>query len=226
MPDDPDRRLVALLLLLSGTTGLVDAVSVVGLGKVFTANMTGNIVFLGFALAGAPGFAVAPSLVALVFFLAGAVVGGRIQRVTGFRRPRQWLLIIAVIEAALLTAAAVATINFDITTLIPTTGRYAAIALTAVAMGLRNATVRQLKVPDLTTTVLTLTLTGIAADSRLAGGENPSLARRLASVTAILVGAAVGAIMVLRVGLAPPLLLAAVIALLGTVAIALVSRAG
>src|SRR6185369_11033435 len=96
MPDDPDRRLVALLLLLSGTTGLVDAVSVVGLGKVFTANMTGNIVFLGFA--------VAPSLVALVFFLAGAVVGGRIQRVTGFRRPRQWLLIIAVIEAALLTA--------------------------------------------------------------------------------------------------------------------------
>ena len=48
MTDEQNRRLVPFLLLLSATTGLVDAVSVLGLGYVFTANMTGNIVFLGF----------------------------------------------------------------------------------------------------------------------------------------------------------------------------------
>jgi uncharacterized membrane protein YoaK (UPF0700 family) len=66
-----------LLLLLSVTTGLVDAISVLGLGKVFTANMTGNIVFLGFAASGAPGFRVAPYLVAISAFLVGAAVAGR-----------------------------------------------------------------------------------------------------------------------------------------------------
>lgn len=67
------------------------------------------------------------------------------------------------------------------------------IVLTAIAMGLRNATVRKLAVADMTTTVLTLTLTGIAADSSLAGGTNPRWARRLASVIAMFAGAALGA---------------------------------
>lgn len=69
-------------------------------------------------------------------------------------------------------------------------------------MGLRNATVRRLAVPDLTTTVLTLTLTGIAADSALAGGRNPRLGRRLAAVLSIFVGSAIGAALVARGGLA------------------------
>jgi hypothetical protein len=60
-------------------------------------------------------------------------------------------------------------------------------------MGFRNATIRQLKVPDLTTTVLTLTLTGIAADTPLTGGANPNLVRRIGSVASIFVGAAAGA---------------------------------
>jgi uncharacterized membrane protein YoaK (UPF0700 family) len=63
-------------------------------------------------------------------------------------------------------------------------------------MGLRNATVRRLAVPDMTTTVLTLTLTGLAADSLLAGGSSPRIARRVASVLLMFIGAAVGALLV------------------------------
>jgi len=76
-------------------------------------------------------------------------------------------------------------------------------------MGLRNATVRQLAVPDLTTTVLTLTLTGIAADSSLAGGKNPRIWRRVASVAAMFVGAVVGALL-LKFGMALPLIVSGV----------------
>ncbi|GAA4839112.1 DUF1275 family protein [Kitasatospora terrestris] len=85
----------------------------------------------------------------------------------------------------------------------------------APAMGLRNGTVRKLGVPDLTTTVLTLTLTGIAADSSLAGGDNPRSARRLGAVLAMLAGAAPGAALVVHGHLGWALLASAV--LVGTV---------
>jgi hypothetical protein len=67
-----DRRLMFSLMLLTFVTGLVDAASVLGLGRVFTANMTGNVVFLGFALGGAQDVSIAASLVALASFLVGA----------------------------------------------------------------------------------------------------------------------------------------------------------
>src|SRR6266566_1919803 len=67
-----DDRLPPALLVLTGVTGLVDAVSFLGLGHIFTANMTGNVVFLGFAAAGVPGLSVARSSTSLVAFLAGA----------------------------------------------------------------------------------------------------------------------------------------------------------
>jgi hypothetical protein len=74
----------------------------------------------------------------------------------------------------------------------------AVIGLTTLAMGIRNATVRKVGVPDLTTTVLTLTITGLAADSSLAGGTNPGWRRRVAAVLAMFAGAAVGALMLNR----------------------------
>ena len=86
-------------------------------------------------------------------------------------------------------------------------------------MGLRNATVRRLAVPDLTTTVLTLTLTGLAADSSLAGGNNPRPLRRIFSVVAMFAGAAIGAIL-LRYGLALPLVVTGVCVLGAIVACA------
>lgn len=201
--------LPGLLLLLSATTGLVDAVSVLGLGKVFTANMTGNIVFLGFAAVGTPGFVIWPYLVALLAFVAGAMVAGRMGKTLGQRPLRQWLIAAALVEALLLGLAAFLALGahpwLDAIT-----------ALTALAMGSRNATIRQLKVPDLTTTVLTLTITGIAADSSAVGGSNPNLPRRLAAVAAIFVGAAAGAFMVTHMGLALPLAIAAGLVLAST----------
>ncbi|MCW6534498.1 MULTISPECIES: YoaK family protein [Sphingomonas] len=209
--------LPGLLLLLSATTGLVDAVSVLGLGKVFTANMTGNIVFLGFALAQTPGFSIATTLVALLTFSVGAFIGGRTGQTFGKKPLRHWLVVAASIEAGLLWIAAIVSLFFDPKGLGPQWALLSIIALTAIAMGFRNATIRQLKVPDLTTTVLTLTITGIAADSRLAGGSAPNLMRRIAAIVAILAGACVGAIMVTRIGLAFPLAVAGFIVFAGTI---------
>ena len=98
------RALPPTLLLLTATTGLVDAASFLGLGHVFTANMTGNIVFLGFAIAGASGLSVSASLVALASFLLGALAGGRLATVTAAASRRQWLVVATGGEALLLAA--------------------------------------------------------------------------------------------------------------------------
>src|SRR5207249_11417237 len=86
------------------------------------------------------------------------------------------------------------------------------IALLALAMGVRNATVRRVGVPDLTTTVLTMTLTAIAADSPVAGGSGRGSVRRIAAVLAMFIGALVGALL-LKTSLALPLVAAAGLAL-------------
>jgi len=207
-----------LLLLLSVTTGLVDAISVLGLGKVFTANMTGNVVFLGFAAAGTPGFKVAPYFAAIAAFMLGALIAGRVGKHHANLPLRRWLLVAASVEAVLLWIAAAVAVGFDEPSQSPEWGVYAIIALTGLAMGFRNATIRQLKVPDLTTTVLTLTVTGLAADSSVAGGSNPNWGRRLASVAAIFVGAALGAVLVSHAGLTLPLVVAGALILGGTLA--------
>ena len=214
----PKSPLPHLLLLLSVTTGLVDAISILGLGKVFTANMTGNIVFLGFAAASTPGFEPAPYMVALLAFLLGAGVAGRLGKAHGDGPLGRWLTLAASVEAALLWVASVVAISFDP---VHVDARLLMIiALTAMAMGFRNATIRQLKVPDMTTTVLTLTLAGLAADSGLAGGSNPNWQRRIGSVLAILMGAVLGALLVMRTGLSVPLAIAGAVVLFGTLACA------
>ncbi|GAA3718701.1 YoaK family protein [Sphingomonas cynarae] len=217
---NPDPR-VPLLLLLSVTTGLVDAASVLGLGRVFTANMTGNVVFLGFAASGAPGFRVAPYLIGIAFFLTGALIGGRAGRLQAGGSERRWLMSAAVFETLLLWIAAGVAIGYDHQAMAPEWRMFAIIALTAVAMGFRNATIRQLKVTDLTTTVLTLTLTGLGADSIAAGGGNPNWGRRIAAVLAIFLGAAIGAALLFRFGVVAPLTLAGALILIGTAACAM-----
>jgi len=212
-PHFVDTRLVSLLLTLSLVTGIVDAASVLAFG-VFTANMTGNVVFLGFAVAGAPGFSVLRSAVSLIAFLLGALIGGRLGSAKAGAQ-RVWLTTVAVCEAALLFVAALSSIGYDASSATSAYGLYAVIILMAIAMGLRNATVRQLAVPDLTTTVLTLTLTGIAADSSLAGGKNPRIWRRVGSVVAMFVGAVVGTLL-LRYGMVLPLALSGACVLTAT----------
>jgi uncharacterized membrane protein YoaK (UPF0700 family) len=195
-----------VLLGLTVVTGIVDAVSFLALGRVFTANMTGNVVLLGFAVAGAAELSVTRSVAALLAFLVGAAVGGRLAASSAPRRHSVAGACAA--EAFLLAVAAVLTVGAGTDLVEAPVPLYAAIAFTGVAMGIRNATVRKLAVPDMTTTVLTLTLTGLAADSSLAGGSNPGWKRRIASVLALFAGAALGAWMV-RSSVALPLAVSA-----------------
>lgn len=210
--------LVVLLTLLSLSTGIVDATSVLGLGKVFTANMTGNVVFLGFAAAGAPGFHWELYVIALLAFGLGAIASGRLGRSLATRSRRHWLVVSAAIEASLLWIAAGCAFLAASDT--APWLRLTLISLVAIAMGARNATVRHLNIPDLTTTVVTRTITGLAADSRLAGGPGNNLGRRVRAILSLFVGAAIGAFMVLRWGLAPPLALAGAAVLVFTLALA------
>ncbi len=193
MSSEHSPDLPAVLLALTAVTGLVDSVSYLALGHVFTANMTGNVVFLGFAAAGAQGLSVARSGAALLAFLAGAVIGGRMTVKMGQGPRHRWTGAAFGSEAVLLLAATAVSAGSGSGPGIDATPLYALIGLTGLAMGIRNATVRKLGVPDLTTTVLTLTITGLAADSALAGGTSVGWARRVGSVAAMLAGAAVGA---------------------------------
>ena len=110
--DDPDGPLPPLLLALTVVTGLVDAFSYLVLGHVFVANMTGNVVFLGFALAGANGFSIPASVVALGAFGLGAVTGGRIATHMGAHRGRL-LAVATTLEALLVAAYPRVTTTFD-----------------------------------------------------------------------------------------------------------------
>jgi uncharacterized membrane protein YoaK (UPF0700 family) len=207
--DSIRHPLTRTLLVLTLTTGVIDAASYLGLGRVFAANMTGNIVLLGFGIAGAGGLPVVAPLVSLLAFLSGAVVGGRMGAMLPPRTAR--LSRAMAIEIGVTALATLIAIVFDITP-----DRFSGdliIALLAFAMGVRNATVRRLKVADISTTVLTMTLTGLAADSPLAGNDGAGSRRRGAAVLSMLAGAVAGALLV-KADLAFVLLAAAALALL------------
>ena len=206
--------LTRALLVLTFTTGLIDAVSYLGLGHVFTANMTGNIVFLGFGIAGSGGLPVVAPLVSLGAFLAGAGSGGvlasRLAQRHAVHMARALLIEVLLVALAAILAAAVNVranaVSGD-----------AVIALLALAMGVRNATIRRVAVPDLTTTVLPMTLTGLAADSQLFGGSGKGTVRRTTAVLAMLLGALAGALL-LKTSLFLPLAVAAALAFIAFLA--------
>jgi uncharacterized membrane protein YoaK (UPF0700 family) len=184
--------LTRALIVLTATTGLIDATTYLGLGHVFAANMTGNIVLLGFGIAGAGGLPVLAPMISLAAFLIGAGLGGRLNQRLALRFDRGFRVAIA-LEAAVLAGAAVIAAAVQ-----PRAGQASGdlvIGLLALGMGLRNATIRVLGIPDVTTTVLTMTLTGLAASSPLAGGDGSGSARRIAAVLAMLVGALAGALL-------------------------------
>ena len=205
-PDLPVARrwAVGALLMLTAATGMVDAVSYLGVGHVFVANMTGNVVFLGFSLnprgacVGGAGLSPSASAVAIAGFVVGSLCGGRAGKHL-HQRTRLWLGGVFGLEAAVMLAVA----------LLIAVGAWGASRLDtlsitaslAVCFGLQNATVRKLAPADLTTTVLTMAITGLAADSVLGGGTGAKPVRRLTSIAAMLVGAGAGALL-LRVTVA------------------------
>ena len=200
-----DGPLPPLLVVLTLVTGLVDAFSYLVLGHVFVANMTGNVVFLGFALAGAPGFSIGASCAALALFALGALGGGWLAQRLGAHRAR-------LLGAATALQAVVVSASVIVATLsdghVESAPRYALIVTLAAAMGMQNAAVRRLGVAELTTTVLTMTITGIASDGPFTRGSAARAGRRLLAVAAMFLGGLVGAVCVLHVRAEPPLVLA------------------
>jgi uncharacterized membrane protein YoaK (UPF0700 family) len=182
-----------LLFGLAAVTGMVDAVCYLGLGRVFTANMTGNVVLLGFALVGVESLSISRSVTALAAFLLGAVLGARLggSMVPSMQR---WPAAAFACEAALLLMSAAVAGSLSVGPSAASTGVYVVIALTGVAMGIRNATIRRLGEREVNTTVLTMTLTAIGSDSVFAGGSNQGGLRRFGFVMSVLAGAAVGAL--------------------------------
>lgn len=193
------RMLAPTLLALTFATGVIDAISYLAIGSVFTANMTGNLVLIGFAFGGQPGFSVPRTIASLLAFMAGAALAGRLAGAWHVR-PFIWMQRTTRIELALvaLAAALATTLHAGVDT-DDSPVRYLVVIVLALAMGLRNATVRRLGFSDIPTTVATSTISDLATDSRLGGGERRRQWRRIGAITCMLLGAACGAALVREV---------------------------
>lgn len=186
-----DRLHVWLLLLLTFSTGIIDAVGYLGLDRVFTGNMTGNVVLLGMALTGAADLPVLRPALALAFFMIGAAIAGKVLQKSSKEgwcpRTTSNLLIIGLGMTGLAITTAVVDVQDNATLGSVVT------SILGLIMGMQAATARGLKVSDLTTVVVTSTITGLAADSSPTGGSNPRWARRTLAIMLILLGALTGA---------------------------------
>ncbi len=231
VPRKEDRYglLSPALVVLTFVAGLVDALSYLSLGHVFVANVTGNIVFLGFSIAHAQGFVWWTSALTLVSFMVGALIGGRIIRRFEENRAKH-LLVSTCVQASFVLAALIGVYLLNqlitgpaddasgvssIARLAQTTQASQAsqpslnfptarhidlhiillIVLLAPAMGIQNSTARKLSVPDLPTTVLTMTLTGVVADASAHGHQQSKLGRRAVVMLALASGALTGALL-------------------------------
>ncbi len=210
-----DRLHLWLMLALTFSTGVIDAVGYLGLDRVFTGNMTGNVVLLGMAFAGGAELPILRPALALAFFMVGAALAGRVLR----RAPEGWsgrtsgtLLAVSVGLTALAVYVALVDVHAEEVLGSITT------SVLATMMGVQAATAKRLKVAEITTVVVTSTITGLASDSRLAGGRSPFWARRASAIVLIMAGAVVGALTLsvgLWLGVAVSALLSAVVTLLG-----------
>lgn len=212
-----ERMHLVLMMVLTFTTGIIDAVGYLGLDRVFTANMTGNVVILGMGLVGAEDLPVLGPTVALVAFMAGAALAGRVLR----RAAGPW----TGLTTGLFVAVGVVCLGLSVVLFVadeatppPLAVSLPVTAVLGTAMGVQAATARFVAVKDVTTVVVTSTIIGLAADSRLGSGRavaEGGAGRRFLAVSLILVGAAAGAALLkLHVGVG--LLVAGVLILLAT----------
>jgi uncharacterized membrane protein YoaK (UPF0700 family) len=220
-PGERHGPLPPLMVALTFVTGLVDAASYLKLGHVFVANMTGNVVFLGFALAGAGGLSAPASLIALGSFLIGALGGGWLGAHNSKHRGHLLRAASSVQGPLILLALLLALLASEP---FGEGVRYALTALLALAMGIQNASAQRLAVPELTTTVLTRTLTGLASEAALVEGPGSKVGRRTVAIAAMLLGALTGGLLALRVSVAADLAVAAGVVLAVSLAVHLASR--
>ncbi len=201
------------MLAMTFSTGIADAVGFLGLDRVFTGNMTGNVVILGMALAGADDLPVVGPVLAFATFLAGAALGGLVVRSEDVGWTGRTTVLFGVVSA-LLVAIAMTLAVFDGG--MPYGVQLAVTGTLAGAMGLQAATARHLAVKEITTVVVTSAITGLAMDSRLVGGHGRLVRRRAAAIALIGAGACAGALL-LQVHAAWGIALAAAITLAVTV---------
>lgn len=188
--------LPTLLLVLTMVTGVIDAISLLTLGRVFVANMTGNVVVTGFAIAGIPEFSLRTSLAVLAAFLVGAAAAGLLVDRIGDRGSLlrtavlvEWVLLAVCLIMVLVQPPAVDTI-----------ATIATAVIAALAMGMQNAVARRIAVPDLTTSLVSMSMVGLAADHLHT--SRPTVLRRTSAVLSLLLGAVVGALLIRTVGVA------------------------
>ncbi|PQP39340.1 YoaK family protein [Mycolicibacterium austroafricanum] len=219
MADAPADRALAATVALTFVTGVVDAVGFLSLDRVFTGNMTGNIVILGMGVAGADELPVLGPAVALGAFTAAAYLAGLVLRGPGGARQPGWqhrVTVLLTLGAATLTVLTVVAV---------VTGRHPEpvvqipmAAATAAVMGSQAMVARAVAVADMTTVVVTSTLASLAGETWTRGGRGAVANRRLAAIVVIFAGAVVGALL-MRIHIAVPFGLAAAttaaVALLG-----------
>jgi len=210
-----EHALLVLMLALTFSTGIVDAVGYLGLDHVFTGNMTGNVVLLGMGLVGGAQISIVGSIIALGMFAIGAITAGRVLRGSpvGWTTRSTWLFV----SVAVVVAISGVTI-FAAGDHVNTALAYIATGTLGFSMGMQAGTARHLAVKDVTTVVITSTLAGLAFDSRLGGGKGQPWPRRFAAVALIGLGALSGALL-LRIhpslGLALSALITIVVAVTG-----------
>lgn len=209
------RLHLALMLALTFSTGIIDAVGYLGLDRVFTGNMTGNVVILGMALTGADRLPIVGPIIAIAGFMTGAVIAGRALRALKVGWTTRSTTLLAIV-GSVLSAGAVTMLLTDASR--PEWLKLAVTGCLGLAMGMQAGVARHIAVKDVTTVVVTSTMVGLAYDSWLGGRAGQPWVRRLLALLLIGAGAAVGAALLLvhiGLGMAASALITLVVAALG-----------
>ncbi|WP_329388542.1 DUF1275 domain-containing protein [Streptomyces sp. NBC_01351] len=167
---DVGPRLRALMIVLTLVTGLVEAVSLLALGPVFTAMQTGNVLFLAFGAAQAGSLPALPSAVSLAAFVLGVLCGAWMESLAEVRA-RRWFIIGLAVEAALILAAAGIGWGLEPRYGAPTARHLIVTAVLAFAMGIRTLTIMRANVPGVPTTLVTRSMTAFFGGSAMGQGS-------------------------------------------------------
>ncbi|GLZ06228.1 hypothetical protein Acsp03_36940 [Actinomadura sp. NBRC 104412] len=204
----------ACMLALTFSAGVADAAGFLALDRVFVGNMTGNLLILGMAVGRPDGLPVAGPLAALAAFMAGVAIGGRVLRTAAGGWTSRVTALLGVVAGIMAACATVDLVR-------PVAGGspegVLLAAMLACALGIQAATAHRVAVPDVTTVVITSTITVLASASRSAAGSGQAWVRRSSAIAALALGAVAGALL-LRVGLAACVGLAVLVTVLSTAA--------
>ncbi|MGA7922653.1 MAG: YoaK family protein [Thermoplasmata archaeon] len=211
MTDSEVRIRDALLIALTFAAGVVDAVSYLGLGAIFTANMTGNTVLLALAVSQRHQFQAFRSLDALLGFSFGAFLAGRVlakvKDASVWPRRVTWVLgleLVALVVFSLLWFAISGTPSGNLV--------YVLIGLSSIAMGAQAAGARHFALSGVTTTVLTTALAALMAELAAIGVAGSDERRWTAIVLGLFAGATLGGTMILVARVWAPILATATVA--------------